>query len=80
MAWCCDCFNGSWYSDSFHTLQEKIHGSVEPFWIIIEDQDSETVLHHEYFVLKRHLIDEDHAVSFTVAIHEPMPPQYFIKV
>lgn len=60
--------------------QEKIHGSVEPFWIIVEDQDSEAVLHHEYFILKRHLIDEDHSISFTVAINEPMPPQYFIKV
>lgn len=67
-------------SECSYAKQEKIHGSVEPFWIIIEDQDSEAVLHHEYFVLKRHLIDEDHSISFTVAINEPMPPQYFIKV
>ncbi|XP_047979849.1 DExH-box ATP-dependent RNA helicase DExH12-like [Salvia hispanica] len=59
---------------------DKIHGYVEPFWIIIEDNDGEHILHHEYFMLKKQYIDEDHTLSFTVPIHEPLPPQYFINV
>ena len=27
---------------------EKIHGYVEPFWILVEDNDGEYILHHEY--------------------------------
>lgn len=59
---------------------DKVHGFVEPFWIIVEDNDGEYVLHHEYFILKKQYIDEDHTLDFTVPIYEPLPPQYFIRV
>ncbi|GAB4837622.1 DExH-box ATP-dependent RNA helicase DExH12 [Ancistrocladus abbreviatus] len=59
---------------------DKVHGYVEPFWVIVEDNDGEYILHHEYFLLKKLYIDEDHALNFTVPISEPLPPQYFIRV
>ncbi|KAL7083867.1 hypothetical protein ACP275_14G188400 [Erythranthe tilingii] len=59
---------------------DKVHGYVEPFWILVEDNDGENILHHEYFMLKKHYIDEDHTLNFTVPIFEPLPPQYFINV
>ena len=61
-------------------LQDVLHGFVEPFWIIVEDSDSEYVLHHEFFLLKKQFMEDDHTVAFTVPISEPLPPQYFIKV
>ncbi|CAH8318639.1 unnamed protein product [Eruca vesicaria subsp. sativa] len=59
---------------------EKIHKYVEPFWIIVEDNDCEKILHHEYFRLKKQYISEDHTLNFTVPIFEPLPPQYFVRV
>ncbi|XP_014500879.1 DExH-box ATP-dependent RNA helicase DExH12 [Vigna radiata var. radiata] len=59
---------------------DRIHGYVEPFWVIVEDNDGEYILHHEYFMLKKQYIDEDHTLNFTVPIYEPLPPQYFIHV
>ncbi|KAK9818381.1 hypothetical protein WJX72_011703 [[Myrmecia] bisecta] len=59
---------------------DKVHGFVEPFWIIVEDSDSEYILHHEYFLLKKPFAEDDHTIAFTVPISEPLPPQYFIKV
>ncbi|KAJ4702368.1 DExH-box ATP-dependent RNA helicase [Melia azedarach] len=59
---------------------DKVHGYVEPFWVIVEDNDGEYILHHEYFMLKKQFIDEDHTLNFTVPIYEPLPPQYFIRV
>ncbi|XP_057451214.1 DExH-box ATP-dependent RNA helicase DExH12-like [Lotus japonicus] len=59
---------------------DNIHGYVEPFWVIVEDNDGEYILHHEYFLLKKQYIDEDHTLNFTVPIYEPLPPQYFICV
>lgn len=59
---------------------DAVHGYVEPFWVIVEDNDGEYILHHEYFVLKKQYIDEDHILNFTVPIYEPLPPQYFIRV
>ncbi len=62
------------------SLQDGLQGFVEPFWIVVEDSDSEYVLHHEFFLLKKQFMDDDHTVAFTVPISEPLPPQYFIKV
>ena len=59
---------------------EKVHGWVEPFWVVVEDSDSENILHCEYFLLKRQYAEEEHTLAFTIPIHEPLPPQYFIKV
>ncbi|XP_027106928.1 DExH-box ATP-dependent RNA helicase DExH12-like [Coffea arabica] len=59
---------------------DKVHGFVEPFWVIVEDNDGEYILHNEYFLLKKQYIDEDHTLDFTVSIYEPLPPQYFIRV
>ncbi|KAI3960834.1 hypothetical protein MKW92_027349 [Papaver armeniacum] len=60
--------------------EDSVHGFVEPFWVIFEDNDGEFILHHEYFMLKKQHFDEDHTLSFTVPIYEPLPPQYFIRV
>ncbi|KAJ6358701.1 hypothetical protein OIU76_000429 [Salix suchowensis] len=63
---------------------ENIHGYVEPFWVIVEDNNGDSILHHEYFMLKRQSADEeqdvDHTLDFTVLIYEPLPPHYFIRV
>ncbi|KAK6123255.1 hypothetical protein DH2020_043012 [Rehmannia glutinosa] len=59
---------------------DKVHGYVEPFWIIVEDNDGEDILHHEYFMLKKQYIDEDHTLNFTIPIYEPLRLQYFINV
>ena len=39
---------------------EKVHGFVEPFWIIVEDSDSEYILHHQYFLLKKAYAQDEH--------------------
>ncbi len=36
----------------FH-WDERIHGSSEPFWILVEDTDCESILYSEMFVLKK---------------------------
>jgi pre-mRNA-splicing helicase BRR2 len=59
---------------------EKVHGDAEPFWIIVEDVDSETILHHEYFILKKKFANQEHSISFTIPIFDPLPPQYYIRV
>ncbi|KAG1680515.1 U5 small nuclear ribonucleoprotein helicase [Nymphon striatum] len=59
---------------------EKIHGNSEAFWILVEDVDSEVILHHEYFLLKSKFSQDEHIVKFFVPVFEPLPPQYFIRV
>ncbi|XP_050559802.1 putative U5 small nuclear ribonucleoprotein 200 kDa helicase [Spodoptera frugiperda] len=63
----------------FH-WDEKIHGQSEAFWILVEDVDSEVVLHHEYFLLKEKYCKDEHHVKLFVPVFEPLPPQYFLRV
>lgn len=58
---------------------EKIHGHSEAFWILVEDVDSEVILHHEYFLLKSKYCQDEHLVKFFVPVFEPLPPQYFLR-
>ena len=59
---------------------EKIHGYAEPFIIIVEDADSEIILHQEGFLLTQPRCEEDSVVTFTLPITDPLPPQYFVRV
>ncbi|XP_010788399.1 U5 small nuclear ribonucleoprotein 200 kDa helicase [Notothenia coriiceps] len=59
---------------------DKIHATSEAFWILVEDVDSEVILHHEYFLLKAKYAQDEHLVTFFVPVFEPLPPQYFIRV
>ena len=59
---------------------DKYHGSSIGWWVLIEDVDSELLLHHEYFILKKKFAEEEHTISFTIPLFEPLPPQYFIRV
>lgn len=47
---------------------------------MIHDSDSEAILHTEQFMLRESTCHDEHRLSFTVNLHEPMPPQYFVKV
>lgn len=58
---------------------DRVHGSVEPFHIWIEDSEHEHIYHTEYFLLHKKQSTETHKLVFTIPIIEPLPPQYFIK-
>ena len=61
-------------------FEPKVHGTAEPFHVLVEDVDQEHILHHELFLLKAKFAEDDHTLSFTVPIFDPLPPQYFIRV
>ena len=60
--------------------EERLHANSQAFWILVEDVDSEVILHHEYFLLKSKFAEDEHLVKFFVPVFEPLPPQYFIRV
>eukprot|EP00747_Dinoflagellata_sp_TGD_P161473 gnl/TRDRNA2_/TRDRNA2_178087_c2_seq1.p1 gnl/TRDRNA2_/TRDRNA2_178087_c2~~gnl/TRDRNA2_/TRDRNA2_178087_c2_seq1.p1 ORF type:complete len:2167 (-),score=-96.49 gnl/TRDRNA2_/TRDRNA2_178087_c2_seq1:381-6881(-) len=59
---------------------DRVHGTVEPFWITVEDTDSEKILNHEYFLLRPRLMNTNHTISFMVPISAPVPPHYYVRV
>ncbi|GAA96884.1 uncharacterized protein L969DRAFT_17737 [Mixia osmundae IAM 14324] len=59
---------------------ERAHGGAESFWILVEDVDGEVILFSDQFLLRQRFAQEDHFVTFTVRLLEPLPPNYFISV
>jgi pre-mRNA-splicing helicase BRR2 len=59
---------------------EKIHGSAETFNILVEDVDGEVILFHDSFVLRQRYAEDEHNVTITVPMFEPVPPNYYISV
>ncbi|KAG6914415.1 hypothetical protein DXG01_000484, partial [Tephrocybe rancida] len=59
---------------------EKIHGTAETFHILVEDVDGEIVLFHDSFVLRQRYAEDEHSVTITVPMFEPVPPNYYISV
>ncbi|GAA5995998.1 hypothetical protein JCM5350_007013 [Sporobolomyces pararoseus] len=60
--------------------EEKVHGAAESFWILVEDVDGEIILFHDQFILRQRYAEQDHYVTFTVPMMDPLPPNYFISV
>jgi pre-mRNA-splicing helicase BRR2 len=54
---------------------EKIHGTAETF-----DYDGEIILFSDSFVLRQRYAEDEHSVTITVPMFEPVPPNYYISV
>ncbi|KAL5507360.1 BRR2 [Sanghuangporus vaninii] len=59
---------------------EKIHGAAEQFVIMVEDVDGEIILFNDTFVLRQRYAEDEHNVTITVPMFEPVPPNYYISV
>ncbi|KAF7771727.1 hypothetical protein Agabi119p4_6038 [Agaricus bisporus var. burnettii] len=59
---------------------EKIHGAAETFIILVEDVDGEVILFHDNFVLRQRYAEDEHNVTITVPMSEPVPPNYYISI
>jgi pre-mRNA-splicing helicase BRR2 len=59
---------------------EKIHGTAETFVIMVEDVDGEIILFSDSFVLRQRYAEDEHNVTITVPMFEPVPPNYYISV
>ena len=47
---------------------------------MVEDVDGEIVLFHDSFVLLQKYIEQEHNVTITVPMFEPVPPNYYISI
>lgn len=59
---------------------EKVHSGAEAFWVIVEDVDGEIILFHDTFILRQRYAEDEHNVTLTVPMFEPVPPNYYISV
>jgi pre-mRNA-splicing helicase BRR2 len=58
----------------------EVHGYSQFFHLLVEDINGEIILHHESFAIKSKDSDHEQVIVFTVAILDPLPPAYFVRV
>jgi activating signal cointegrator complex subunit 3 len=57
----------------------KVHYDMEPWWVWIEDENSEFIYHSEFFTITQDSAEEPIVLNFTIPIREPRPTQYIVR-
>ncbi|KAJ9632227.1 putative steryl acetyl hydrolase mug81 [Taxawa tesnikishii (nom. ined.)] len=58
---------------------DKHHGKSESYWIWVENSETSEIYHHEYFILSRRKLYDDHELSFTIPLSDPLPDQIYVR-
>ncbi|EER28537.1 activating signal cointegrator 1 complex subunit, putative [Coccidioides posadasii C735 delta SOWgp] len=55
------------------------HGTLEPYWIWVENSETSEIYHHEYFILSRKKLHDHHELNFTIPLSDPLPTQIYVR-
>lgn len=58
---------------------DRHHGTSEPYWIWIENSETSEIYHHEYFILSRKKLNDNHEMNFTIPLSDPLPSQIYVR-
>lgn len=58
---------------------DQIHGTSESFYIWVENSETSQIYHHEFFILNRRKLHDDHELNFTIPLADPLPTQIYVR-
>ncbi|TKA59242.1 hypothetical protein B0A49_13373 [Cryomyces minteri] len=58
---------------------DRHHGTSESYWIWVENSETSEIYHHEYFILSRKKLYDDHELNFTIPLSDPLPSQLYVR-
>jgi len=58
---------------------DRHNGTSESYWIWVENSETSEIYHHEYFILTRKKLYDDHEVNFTIPLSDPLPTQIYVR-
>jgi len=58
---------------------DRHHGTSESYWIWVENSETSEIYHHEYFILTKKKLHDDHELNFTIPLSDPLPPQVNVR-
>ncbi|KAK0391137.1 hypothetical protein NLU13_0639 [Sarocladium strictum] len=59
--------------------RDEYHGTSESFYIWVENSETSEIYHHEYFILNRRKLHDDHELNFTIPLSDPLPSQIYVR-
>lgn len=58
---------------------DRHHGKSESYWIWVENSETSEIYHHEFFILSRRKLYDDHELNFTIPLTDPLPSQIYVR-
>lgn len=59
---------------------DRHHGTSESYWVWVENSETSEIYHHEFFILSRRKMHDNHELNFTIPLSDPIPAQIYVKV
>lgn len=59
---------------------DRHHGTSEAYWVWVENSETSEIYHHEYFILSRKKLHDNHELNFTIPLSDPIPTQIYVKM
>ncbi|KAI5463233.1 Sec63 Brl domain-containing protein [Mariannaea sp. PMI_226] len=58
---------------------DQVHGTSESYYIWVENSETSQIYHHEFFILNRRKLNDDHELNFTIPLADPLPKQIYVR-
>ena len=58
---------------------DRHNGTSESYWIWVENSETSEIYHHEFFILTRKRLYDDHELNFTIPLSDPLPTQIYVR-
>ena len=58
---------------------DRHHGRSESYWIWVENSETSEIYHHEFFILSRRKLYDEHELNFTIPLSDPLPSQIYVR-
>ncbi|KAH9428370.1 hypothetical protein MCOR02_010924 [Pyricularia oryzae] len=58
---------------------DRLHGTSESYYIWVENSETSEIYHHEFFILSRRKLYDDHELNFTIPLSDPLPTQIYVR-
>ncbi|KAI1779754.1 Sec63-domain-containing protein [Hypoxylon cercidicola] len=58
---------------------DQVHGTSESFYIWVENSETSEIYHHEFFILNRRKLYDEHELNFTIPLSDPLPDQIYVR-
>ena len=58
---------------------DYLHGTSESYYIWVENSETAEIYHHEFFILNRRKLHDDHELNFTIPLSDPLPTQIYVR-
>ncbi|CAN8102332.1 unnamed protein product [Discula destructiva] len=58
---------------------DAVHGNSESYYIWVENSETSEIYHHEFFLLNRRKLNDDHELNFTIPLSDPLPNQIYVR-